>query len=72
MTGAALKALPDLEELTLSWNSKVGGNLPLVLHKFQAGSKIRTLELVDCTLTSEDGASVGKWEFGRVLSKTLK
>ncbi|XP_005886651.1 PREDICTED: leucine-rich repeat-containing protein 31 [Myotis brandtii] len=56
--GAALKAIPDLEELTLSWNSKVGGNLPLILQKFQAGSKIRTLELVDCALTSEDGAFV--------------
>ncbi|XP_023609671.1 leucine-rich repeat-containing protein 31 [Myotis lucifugus] len=58
--GAALKAIPDLEELTLSWNSKVGGNLPLILQKFQAGSKIRTLELVDCALTSEDGAFVGQ------------
>ncbi|KAK1344157.1 hypothetical protein QTO34_014717 [Cnephaeus nilssonii] len=56
--GAALKAIPDLEELTLSWNCKVGGNLPLILQKFQAGSKIRTLELVDCALTSEDGAFV--------------
>lgn len=39
----------------------MGGNLPLVLHSFQKGSKIQKLELVDCALTSEDGAFVGKW-----------
>ncbi|XP_054432943.1 leucine-rich repeat-containing protein 31 isoform X1 [Pteronotus mesoamericanus] len=58
--GEALKAIPDLEELNLSWNCKVGGNLPLILQKFQAGGKIRTLELVDCALTSEDGTFVGQ------------
>uniref|UniRef100_A0A8C0VWH9 Leucine-rich repeat-containing protein 31 n=1 Tax=Castor canadensis TaxID=51338 RepID=A0A8C0VWH9_CASCN len=58
--GEALEATPELEELNLSWNSKVGGNLPLVLHSFQKGSKIQKLELVDCALTSEDGAFVGQ------------
>nr|KAF6475069.1 leucine rich repeat containing 31 [Rousettus aegyptiacus] len=58
--GEALKALPELEELNLSWNSKVGGNLPLMLQKFQEGSKIQTLELVDCALTSEDGVFMGQ------------
>ena len=62
VTGEALGAIPDLEELNLSWNSEVGGNLPLILQKFQEGSKIQTLELVDCDLTSEDGAFVGKWD----------
>ncbi|XP_072608344.1 leucine-rich repeat-containing protein 31 isoform X3 [Vulpes vulpes] len=57
--GEALEAIPELEELSLSWNSRVGGNLPLILQKFQKGSKIRTLELVDCDLTSEDGTFVG-------------
>ena len=52
--------LPELEELNLSWNSKVGGNLPLILQTLQEGSKIQTLELVDCTLTSEDGVFVGE------------
>lgn len=52
--------IPELEELNLSWNSKVGGNLPLILQKFQKGSKIQVLELMDCALTSEDGAFVGK------------
>lgn len=61
VTGEALKAIPELEELNLSWNSKVGGNLPLILQNFQEGSKIQTLELVDCALTSEDGVFVGKW-----------
>ncbi|XP_012495651.1 PREDICTED: leucine-rich repeat-containing protein 31 isoform X2 [Propithecus coquereli] len=58
--GEALEMIPELEELNLSWNSKVGGNLPLILQKFQKGSKIQTLELVDCALTSEDGAFVGQ------------
>nr|KAF6478036.1 leucine rich repeat containing 31 [Molossus molossus] len=58
--GEALKAVPDLEELNLSWNSNVGGNLPLILQNFQAGSKIHVLELVDCALTSEDGEFVGQ------------
>ncbi|XP_053077200.1 leucine-rich repeat-containing protein 31 isoform X4 [Acinonyx jubatus] len=58
--GEALEAIPELEELNLSWNSKVGGNLPLILQKFQEGSKIQTLELIDCNLTSEDGAFVGQ------------
>uniref|UniRef100_A0A4W2EUG0 Uncharacterized protein n=1 Tax=Bos indicus x Bos taurus TaxID=30522 RepID=A0A4W2EUG0_BOBOX len=58
--GEALKVLPELEELNLSWNSKVGGNLPLILQTLQQGRKIQTLELVDCTLTSEDGVFVGQ------------
>ncbi|XP_004448008.1 leucine-rich repeat-containing protein 31 [Dasypus novemcinctus] len=58
--GEALKATPELEELNLSWNSKVGGNLPLILQKFQEGSKLQTLELVDCALTPEDGTFVGE------------
>lgn len=53
--------IPELEELSLSWNSKVGGKLPQVLRTFQKGSKIQTLELVDCALTSQDGEFVGKW-----------
>ncbi|XP_043731403.1 leucine-rich repeat-containing protein 31 isoform X4 [Cervus elaphus] len=58
--GEALKVLPELEELNLSWNSKVGGNLPLILQTLQEGSKIQTLEFVDCSLTSEDGVFVGQ------------
>ncbi|XP_028617984.1 leucine-rich repeat-containing protein 31 [Grammomys surdaster] len=57
--GGALEMMPELEELSLSWNSKVGGELPQVLRTFQQGSKIRTLELVDCALTSQDGVFVG-------------
>ncbi|XP_029069568.1 leucine-rich repeat-containing protein 31 [Monodon monoceros] len=57
--GEALKALPELE-LNLSWNGKVGGNLPLILRTFREGSKIQMPELVDYALTSEDGAFVGQ------------
>ncbi|KAM8770487.1 LOW QUALITY PROTEIN: leucine-rich repeat-containing protein 31 [Rhynchonycteris naso] len=49
----------DLEKLNLS-NTKVGGNLPLILQKFQAG-KMQRLELVDCAFISKDGAFVVKW-----------
>ncbi|MEJ1277410.1 leucine rich repeat containing 31 [Cricetulus griseus] len=56
--GDALEMIPELEELSLSWNSKVGGKLPQVLRTFQKGSKIQTLELVDCALTSQDGEFV--------------
>ncbi|XP_061023854.1 leucine-rich repeat-containing protein 31 isoform X1 [Dama dama] len=58
--GEALKVLPELEELNLSWNSKVGGNLPLIFQTLQEGSKMQTLEFVDCSLTSEDGVFVGQ------------
>ncbi|XP_025232836.1 leucine-rich repeat-containing protein 31 isoform X1 [Theropithecus gelada] len=58
--GEALEMIPELVELNLSWNSKVGGNLPLILQKFQKGSKIQMLKLVDCTLTSEDGTFLGQ------------
>ncbi|XP_075403995.1 leucine-rich repeat-containing protein 31 [Tenrec ecaudatus] len=58
--GEALKVIPELEELNLSWNRRVGGNLPLILQSFQEGSKIQTLELVDCALTSDDGAFMGQ------------
>ncbi|XP_006150321.2 leucine-rich repeat-containing protein 31 isoform X2 [Tupaia chinensis] len=58
--GEALDAIPDLEELNLSWNSEVGGNLPVVFHKVQDRSKIRTLELVECALTPDDGVFVGQ------------
>ncbi|KAG8511490.1 Leucine-rich repeat-containing protein 31 [Galemys pyrenaicus] len=57
--GEALRMTPELEELNLSWNSKVGGNLPMILQKFQEGSKIQKLELVDCALTLEDGVFMG-------------
>ncbi|ELW64798.1 Leucine-rich repeat-containing protein 31 [Tupaia chinensis] len=58
--GEALDAIPDLEELNLSWNSEVGGNLPVVFHKVQDRSKIRTLELVECALTPDDGVFVAQ------------
>ncbi|XP_028915753.1 leucine-rich repeat-containing protein 31 isoform X1 [Ornithorhynchus anatinus] len=58
--GNALEATPDLEELNLSWNSSIGGNLLQIFHKFQERSKLQTLKLIDCNLTSEDGKSLGQ------------
>lgn len=53
--------IPEIEELSLSWVSKVGGKLLQVFLTFHKGGKIRTLELEGCTLTSQDGVFVGKW-----------
>lgn len=61
--------IPDLEELSLSWNGNVGGKLPQILCTFQRGSKIRTLELVDCVLTSQDGVFVDKWSWKNLSQK---
>ncbi|XP_007502304.2 leucine-rich repeat-containing protein 31 [Monodelphis domestica] len=57
--GEVLKTSPDLEELNLSWNSCVGGNLSHILQGIQEGSKVQILRLIDCDLTAEDAASVG-------------
>ncbi|XP_044523664.1 leucine-rich repeat-containing protein 31, partial [Gracilinanus agilis] len=57
--GEALKTTPYLEELNLSWNSCVGGNLSQILQGVQEGSKVQILRLIDCDLTAEDAASVG-------------
>lgn len=46
--------------------------MPLILQDFQAGSKTHVLELVDCTLTSEDGAFVGKWSLEESPPKKLR
>ncbi|XP_068939765.1 leucine-rich repeat-containing protein 31 [Petaurus breviceps papuanus] len=58
--GEALKNTPDLEELNLSWNNNVGGNLSQVLQGIQEGSKVQILKLTDCDLTAEDAVSVGQ------------
>ncbi|XP_036612366.1 leucine-rich repeat-containing protein 31 isoform X2 [Trichosurus vulpecula] len=58
--GEALKTTPDLEELNVSWNNKVGGNLSRILQGIQEGSKVQILKLMDCDLTAEDAVSVGQ------------
>lgn len=50
----------------------MGGTLPLILQAVQEGSKMQTLELVDCALTSEDGTFVGKWNLEKSLSEKNK
>ncbi|XP_074046984.1 leucine-rich repeat-containing protein 31 isoform X4 [Macrotis lagotis] len=55
-----LNTTPDLEELNLSWNSNVGGNLSQILQGIQEGSKLQILKLMDCNLTAEDAASIGQ------------
>uniref|UniRef100_G3WTF0 Leucine rich repeat containing 31 n=1 Tax=Sarcophilus harrisii TaxID=9305 RepID=G3WTF0_SARHA len=58
--GEILKTTPDLEELNLSWNSNVGGNLSQLLQGIQEGSKVQILKLMDCNLTAEDSESIGQ------------
>ncbi|XP_072474623.1 leucine-rich repeat-containing protein 31 isoform X2 [Notamacropus eugenii] len=58
--GEAVKTTPDLEELNLSWNTNVGGNLSHILQGIQEGSKVQILKLMDCDLTAEDAVSVGQ------------
>nr|XP_033815574.1 leucine-rich repeat-containing protein 31 isoform X2 [Geotrypetes seraphini] len=53
--GKALCLIPQLEEMDLSWNGKAGGNLHLLMERFQKGCSLKVLMLIDCNLTSEDG-----------------
>ncbi|KAG2463389.1 LRC31 protein, partial [Polypterus senegalus] len=58
--GEALGFIPHLEELELSWNSYLGGNLSCFTHYFQPGCKITALHLVDLGLTAADAKALGE------------
>nr|XP_014342003.1 PREDICTED: leucine-rich repeat-containing protein 31 [Latimeria chalumnae] len=58
--GEGLESLPNLEELDLSWNSDIGGNLSPLTLKIQEGCPLKILRLTDCDLTAEDGKSLAK------------
>uniref|UniRef100_A0A8C4S301 Leucine rich repeat containing 31 n=1 Tax=Erpetoichthys calabaricus TaxID=27687 RepID=A0A8C4S301_ERPCA len=58
--GEALGFIPHLEELELSWNSYLGGNLSCFTHYLQPGCKITVLHLVDLGLTAVDAKALGE------------
>uniref|UniRef100_UPI00398E9D3B leucine-rich repeat-containing protein 31-like n=2 Tax=Pristiophorus japonicus TaxID=55135 RepID=UPI00398E9D3B len=57
--GDCVQHLPNVEEIDLSWNSDLGGNLALFLQKLKLDCKLKTLKLVDCNLTADDGMALG-------------
>ncbi|XP_020649486.3 leucine-rich repeat-containing protein 31 [Pogona vitticeps] len=58
--GDALETISHLEILDLSWNTGLGGSLSLLTAKIPKRSKLKTLKLTDCNLTSEDGESLAQ------------
>ncbi|XP_048460506.1 leucine-rich repeat-containing protein 31 [Rhincodon typus] len=58
--GDWIQLLPNVEEIDLSWNSDLGGNLCLFTQKLRAGTKLKILKLIDCNLTAEDGIALGQ------------
>ncbi|XP_043926013.1 leucine-rich repeat-containing protein 31 [Protopterus annectens] len=58
--GEAFVIIPNLEELDLSWNSYIGGNLSNLTQNVQAKCKIKQLRFLDCSLSGEDILLLGK------------
>ncbi|XP_078420538.1 leucine-rich repeat-containing protein 31-like isoform X1 [Cetorhinus maximus] len=58
--GDCIQLLQNIEEIDLSWNSDLGGNLSLFTEKLKPISKLKVLRLIDCNLTAEDGRALGK------------
>ncbi|XP_043558458.1 leucine-rich repeat-containing protein 31-like isoform X2 [Chiloscyllium plagiosum] len=58
--GDWIQHLPNVEEIDLSWNSDLGGNLSLFTQKLGVDSKLKILKLVDCDLTAKDAKALGQ------------
>ncbi|XP_038672523.1 leucine-rich repeat-containing protein 31-like isoform X2 [Scyliorhinus canicula] len=58
--GECIQHLPNIEEIDLSWNRDLGGNLSLLTRMFNTVSKLKILKLIDCNLTADDGRALGK------------
>ncbi|XP_072329715.1 leucine-rich repeat-containing protein 31-like [Scyliorhinus torazame] len=58
--GECIQHLPNIEEIDLSWNRGLGGNLSLLTQMFNTVSKLKILKLMDCNLTADDGRALGK------------
>ncbi|XP_067897714.1 leucine-rich repeat-containing protein 31-like [Heterodontus francisci] len=58
--GDCIQLLPNIEEIDLSWNSDLGGNLSVFTQKLKPDCKLKILKLVDCNLTAEDGRALGQ------------
>ncbi|XP_037262046.1 leucine-rich repeat-containing protein 31 isoform X6 [Falco rusticolus] len=55
-----LPFLPDLEEISLSWNGCVGGNLKALTVHLHHVNLLKVLRLNNCRLTAEDVTSLGE------------
>ncbi|KAM8953127.1 leucine-rich repeat-containing protein 31 [Pelodytes ibericus] len=53
--GLSMKSIPNLEQLDLSWNSHLGGNLFKVTQDLLIPSGIKVLNLTECNLKLADG-----------------
>ncbi|GCC28007.1 hypothetical protein chiPu_0006433 [Chiloscyllium punctatum] len=58
--GDWIQHLPNVEEIDLSWNGDLGGNLSLFTRKLGVDSKLKVLKLVDCDLTAKDAKALGQ------------
>eukprot|EP00062_Callorhinchus_milii_P025292 gi/632986123/ref/XP_007910060.1/ PREDICTED: leucine-rich repeat-containing protein 31 isoform X2 [Callorhinchus milii] len=57
--GDAIPFLPHLEEVDLSYNNCLGGNLFHLTQKLKPGCNLKILKFMDCNLIAEDGSSLG-------------
>ncbi|KAM9378599.1 leucine-rich repeat-containing protein 31 [Phaethornis superciliosus] len=55
-----LPFLPELEEISLSWNGCVGGTLKALTVHFHDANLLKVLRLNNCRLTAEDVTSLGE------------
>ncbi|XP_010005009.1 PREDICTED: leucine-rich repeat-containing protein 31 [Chaetura pelagica] len=55
-----LPFLPELEEISLSWNSCVGGTLKALTVHLHHVNQLKVLRLSSCRLTAEDVTSLGE------------
>lgn len=56
---ALLPSLPDLEKLDISWNDFVGGTLHSITEQMHVVSKLKSLRLGSCKLTTDDVRALG-------------
>ncbi|XP_069720640.1 leucine-rich repeat-containing protein 31 isoform X2 [Phaenicophaeus curvirostris] len=57
---ALLPFLPELEEISLSWNGCVGGTLQALTVQLHHVNLLKVLQLNNCRLTAEDVTSLGE------------
>lgn len=76
---ALLPSLPDLEKLDISWNDFVGGTLHSITEQMHLVSKLKSLRLGSCRLTTDDVRALGmintsheRFHLKHLCSLTLK
>lgn len=62
---ALLPFLPDLETLDISWNDFVGGTLHSITEQMHLVSKLKSLRLGSCRLTTDDVRALGMMNASR-------